>query len=124
VFLQWNANHRYWPLSIGNSTEWSFLIFGVALFGSQPDCAEMVNGVLSLLYTRVRPRKKSPMGNAEHCQIQAQECRRLLALPQSEAAAQVLRNLCQSWVRIATQLDLYAEIVRKEAAQKKKAAQK
>jgi hypothetical protein len=59
------------------------------------------------------------MDDAEHCRIQAQECRRLRALPQSEAAAQVLKNLCRSWVGIATQTDLYAEIVRKEAAQKK-----
>jgi hypothetical protein len=59
------------------------------------------------------------MVNAEHCQIQAQECRRLLALPQSEAAAQALRNLCQSWVRIAGQIDRYAALMREETAQKK-----
>jgi len=59
------------------------------------------------------------MDNAEHCWIKAQECRRLLDLPQSEAAAQVLRNLCRSWVMIANQIDRYAEIVRREAAQKK-----
>ena len=59
------------------------------------------------------------MENAEYCRIQARECRRLLALPQSEAAAQVLTNLSRSWVVIANQTDRYAEIVRKEAAQKK-----
>jgi len=59
------------------------------------------------------------MHNAEHCRTQAQECRRLLALPQSEAAAQALKNLCRSWVMIANQTDRYAEIVRREAAQKK-----
>jgi hypothetical protein len=59
------------------------------------------------------------MHSAGHCRIQAQECRRLLALPQSEAAARVLTNLHRSWVMIANQTDRYDEIVRKEAAQKK-----
>jgi hypothetical protein len=63
--------------------------------------------------------KEIAMDNAEHCQIQAQECRRLLALPQSEAAAQVLKNLSRSWVMIAGQIDRYAVIMREEAAQKK-----
>jgi hypothetical protein len=56
------------------------------------------------------------MDNAKYCRIQAQECRRLLGLPQSQAAAQVLRNLCHSWVRLANQADLYAEIVRREGS--------
>jgi hypothetical protein len=43
----------------------------------------------------------------------------LLALPQSEAAAQVLKNLSRSWVMIAGQIDRYAVIMREEAAQKK-----
>jgi hypothetical protein len=68
--------------------------------------------------------KEIAMDNAEHCQIQAQECRRLLALPQSGHAAQVLKNLSRSWVMIAGQIDRYAEIVREEAAQRNKAAQK
>jgi hypothetical protein len=60
---------------------------------------------------------------AEYCRRQVQECRRLLALPQSEAAAQVLRNLCRSWVGIANQADRYAEIVRRESkSEKSKAA--
>jgi hypothetical protein len=56
------------------------------------------------------------MDNAEYCRFQAQECRRLLGLPQSQATAQVLRNLCHSWVRLANQADLYAEIVRREGS--------
>jgi hypothetical protein len=59
------------------------------------------------------------MDNAEHCLIQAQECRRLLALTQSEAVASVLKNLSRSWVMIANQIDRYAAIMRSEAAQKK-----
>ena len=63
--------------------------------------------------------KEIPMDNAEHCLIQAQECRRLLALTQSEAVASVLKNLSRSWVMIANQIDRYAAIMRSEAAQKK-----
>jgi hypothetical protein len=63
------------------------------------------------------------MDTAKYCRLQAQECRRLLALPQGEAAAQVLRNLCRSWVGIANQVDRYAEIVRRESrSEKSKAA--
>jgi branched-subunit amino acid aminotransferase/4-amino-4-deoxychorismate lyase len=54
------------------------------------------------------------MDNVDHCRRQAQECRRLLQQPQSTAQAQVLKNLCNSWVRLANQTDLYAEIVRRE----------
>jgi hypothetical protein len=46
------------------------------------------------------------MDNADYCRIQAQECRRLLQLPQSAAQAQVLKNLCNSWIRLANQTDL------------------
>jgi hypothetical protein len=41
--------------------------------------------------------------------------RRLLGMPQSEAQAQLLRNLCQSWVRLANQADLYRDNVRNES---------
>jgi hypothetical protein len=58
------------------------------------------------------------MDNADYCRRQAQECRRLLRLSQSEAQAQVLGNLCNSWVRLANQVDLYAEIMRRERALK------
>jgi hypothetical protein len=59
------------------------------------------------------------MDSAEHCRIQAEECRRLLASAQSEAVASVLTNLSRSWVMIAKQTDRYVEIVKKEAVQKK-----
>src|ERR1700730_9412207 len=62
------------------------------------------------------------MDNTEYYRRQAQECRRLLGLAQSEAAAQVLRNLSHSWVRIANQADLYAEIVRREDRSEKSTA--
>ena len=56
---------------------------------------------------------------AEHCRIQAEECRRLLALAQTEVEASLLRYLSRSWMAIANQIDRYVEIVKKEAAQKK-----
>ena len=64
-------------------------------------------------------RKGNIMDDAGHCRRQAQECRRLLRMPQSEAAAQVLKNLCNSWVRLANQADLYAEVVRRERGSEK-----
>ncbi len=59
------------------------------------------------------------MDSVEHCRMQAEECRRLLAYGTSKAAAQVLTNLSRTWVMIANQTDRYVEIVRKEAAEKK-----
>jgi hypothetical protein len=59
------------------------------------------------------------MDSAEHCRMQAEECRRLLALAQNEAEATVLRYLSRSWVMIANQIDRYVEIVKEGAAQKK-----
>jgi len=55
------------------------------------------------------------MDDAEYCRLQAQECRRLLGMPQSQARTQLLRNLCQSWVRVANQAELYRDIVRHES---------
>jgi hypothetical protein len=55
------------------------------------------------------------MDDAEYCRLQAQECRRLLGMPQSKARTQLLRNLCQSWVRVANQAELYRDIVRHES---------
>ena len=55
------------------------------------------------------------MDDAEYCRLQAQKCRRLLGKPQSEARAQLLRNLCQSWVRLANQADLYRDLVKNDS---------
>jgi hypothetical protein len=63
--------------------------------------------------------KEIAMDSAEHCRIQPEECRRLLALAQNEAQASVLTYLSRSWVMIANQTDRYVEIVKKEAVQKK-----
>jgi hypothetical protein len=37
--------------------------------------------------------------------MQAEECPRLLALPQSEASARLLTNLSRTWVMLANQTD-------------------
>jgi len=66
-----------------------------------------------------RHAKEIAMDSAERCRMQAEECRRLLALPQSEASARLLTNLSRSWVMLANQTDRYVEILKKEAAQKK-----
>jgi hypothetical protein len=59
------------------------------------------------------------MDSAQHCLDQSAECRRLLQLAQSEAEAQVLKNLSQSWSRLAGQIDRYNELVRNRRVVKK-----
>ncbi len=65
------------------------------------------------------------MDSAEHCRVQAEECRRQLALAQNEAEISILTYLSRSWVMIAGQIDRYVEIVKNRSAQKKnRSAQK
>jgi hypothetical protein len=59
------------------------------------------------------------MDSAEHCRVQAEECRRQLALAQNEAEISILTYLARSWVMIAGQIDRYVEIVKNRSAQKK-----
>jgi hypothetical protein len=59
------------------------------------------------------------MDSAQHCLDQSAECRRLMKLAQSEVETQVLRNLSQSWLRLAGQIDRYNEIMRNRRAVKK-----
>jgi hypothetical protein len=59
------------------------------------------------------------MDSAEHCRMQSEECRRLLASAQNEAEASVLTYLSRSWLMIAGQIDRYVEIVKNRSAQKK-----
>jgi hypothetical protein len=62
------------------------------------------------------------MDNAERCRTQAEKCRRLLLLAESGAEATILTSLSRSWDMIANQTDRYVAIMKKEAAQKSKAA--
>jgi hypothetical protein len=65
-----------------------------------------------------RHAKEIAMDSAEHCRMQSEECRRLLALAQNKAEASALTYLSYTWLMIAGQIDRYVEIM-KEAAQKK-----
>lgn len=47
------------------------------------------------------------MDSASRCREQSAECLRLMKLAQSETEARVLRDLAQSWVRIANQTERY-----------------
>jgi hypothetical protein len=58
------------------------------------------------------------MDSAEHCRVQAEECRRQLALAQNEAEIAILTYLSRSWVMIAGQIDRYVEIVKNRSSQK------
>jgi hypothetical protein len=55
------------------------------------------------------------MDSPQHCRDQAAECVRLMGLAQSEAQAQVLRNLISSWSRLAGQIDRYNALIREQS---------
>jgi len=52
------------------------------------------------------------MDSAKHCQDQSAECLRLMGLAQSAAEAEMLKNMAQSWTRLAGQIDRYNALVR------------
>src|SRR3979409_1007127 len=54
------------------------------------------------------------MGSAKHCLDQSAECLRLMRLAQSEAEAEVLKNLSMSWSRLSGQIDRYNELIREQ----------
>jgi hypothetical protein len=55
------------------------------------------------------------MDSRQHCREQAAECVRLMGLAQSEAEAQILRNLSSSWSRLAGQIDRYNALMREQS---------
>jgi hypothetical protein len=59
------------------------------------------------------------MDSAQHCLDQSAECRRLMKSAQSEVEAKVLKNLSQSWSRLAGQIERYNELVRNRRVVKK-----
>jgi hypothetical protein len=54
------------------------------------------------------------MDSAQHCQDQAAECRGLIKKTQSKDEADILKNICSSWSRLAGQIDRYSAIVREQ----------
>jgi hypothetical protein len=54
------------------------------------------------------------MDSAQHCRDQSAECLRLSKLAPSEAEAEVLKNLSQSWSRLAGQIDRYQALMREQ----------
>ena len=52
------------------------------------------------------------MISAKHCRDQSAECVRLMELAQSRTEARILRDLAQSWTRIANQTERYATFVK------------
>jgi hypothetical protein len=55
------------------------------------------------------------MDSAQHCQNQAAECLRLIKKAKGEAEAQILRNIAQSWSRLAGQIDRYNAALREQS---------
>jgi len=54
------------------------------------------------------------MDSAQHCQNQAAECHRLMKLASNEDEAELLKNLSQSWSRLAGQIDRYQTFMREQ----------
>ena len=50
------------------------------------------------------------MDSASRCREQSAECLRLMKSARSETEARVLRDLAQSWVRIANQTERYIDL--------------
>ena len=54
------------------------------------------------------------MDSAKHCEDQSVECLRLMKTAQSAAEATMLRNISQSWARLAGQIDRYDALMREQ----------
>jgi hypothetical protein len=54
------------------------------------------------------------MDSMQHCLNQSAECRRLVKLAQSEAEAQILKNLARTWSGLAGQIDRYNALIREQ----------
>jgi hypothetical protein len=52
------------------------------------------------------------MDSPQHCRDQSAECVRSIQSAKNEDEAQVLRNLSQSWSRLAGQIDRYNALMR------------
>jgi hypothetical protein len=58
---------------------------------------------------------KPVMYSPQHCREQATECVRSISSAQTEAQAKVLRNISQSWLRLASQIGLYNALIRDQS---------
>ncbi|OPY97966.1 hypothetical protein A5906_33960 [Bradyrhizobium sacchari] len=54
------------------------------------------------------------MDTAQHCQDQASECHRLVKSTQNEVEAKILKELANSWMRVAGQMDRYQALKREQ----------
>jgi hypothetical protein len=59
------------------------------------------------------------MDNAKYCLDQSADCLRLTGLAQSEAEAEIRKNISQSWSRLAGQIDRYNALLRNQRAVQK-----
>ena len=55
------------------------------------------------------------MGSHQHCKEQSADCLRLMKSAPSEAEAKILRDISQSWARLAGQIDRYNALVREQS---------
>ena len=64
---------------------------------------------------RQNPAREMAMDSAKHCQDKAAECLRMTKKSKSEEEAMVLRNIAQSWSRLAGQIDRYNVVLREQS---------
>ena len=57
-------------------------------------------------------KKRNDMDSAKRCRDQSAECLRVMKLAQSQTEARVLRDIAQSWIRLANQTDRYTALVK------------
>ena len=55
------------------------------------------------------------MDSVKHCRDQAAECLRLMKAAKTEMEARMLRDLAQSWTRIANQMERYSDFINRRA---------
>ncbi|GLR89829.1 hypothetical protein [Bradyrhizobium iriomotense] len=61
------------------------------------------------------PARGMTRDSAQHCQYQAAECLRMTKKSKCEEEAVVLRNIAQSWSRLAGQIDRYNAVLREQS---------
>ncbi|WFU44310.1 hypothetical protein QA640_18800 [Bradyrhizobium sp. CB82] len=72
-------------------------------------------GNSEVLNQRQSPAREMAMDSAQHCQDQAAECLRMTKESRSEDQAMILKNIAQSWSRLAGQIDRYNAVVREQS---------
>jgi hypothetical protein len=86
----------------------------VAYFSQYPTPDEHSARVVQIKLQVSYLEPKANFMTVQHCLNQSAECRRLMKLTQSEAEAQVLKNISRTWTGLAGQIDRYNALKREQ----------